>query len=112
MINGLGRSLSTPNAELAVINVTPGKRYVAGIEALEPISSAICSYRFRLVSLSCDPNYVFSIDGHAMTVIEADGVNSQPLGVDSIQIFSSQRYSFIVSPHAWNQFCAVSSRAL
>ena len=53
-------------------------------------------YRFRLVSLSCDPNYTFSIDNHTMTVIEADTVNSQPLEVDSIQIFSSQRYSFVV----------------
>ena len=41
-------------------------------------------YRFRLVSLSCDPNYTFSIDNHTMTVIEADTVNSQPLEVDSI----------------------------
>ena len=55
------------------------------------------SYRFRLVSISCDPNYVFSIDGHSMTVIEVDGVNSQPLNVDSIQIFAAQRYSFVVS---------------
>ena len=48
------------------------------------------------MSLSCDPNYTFSIDNHTMTVIEADTVNSQPLEVDSIQIFSSQRYSFVV----------------
>ena len=54
-------------------------------------------YRFRLVSLSCDPNYVFSIDGHNMTIIEVDGVNHQPHTVDSIQIFAAQRYSFIVS---------------
>ena len=54
-------------------------------------------YRFRLVSLSCDPNYVFSIDNHTMTVIEADTVNTQPLAVDSIQIFAAQRYSFVVS---------------
>ena len=53
-------------------------------------------YRFRLVSLSCDPNYTFSIDNHTMTVIEADTVNSQPLEVDSIQIFAGQRYSFVV----------------
>ncbi|KAI0747845.1 laccase [Daedaleopsis nitida] len=79
LINGKGRSLTTPNAELSVISVTRGKRY-----------------RFRLVSLSCDPNYVFSIDGHEMTVIEADSVNTEPLVVDSIQIFSGQRYSFVL----------------
>jgi len=31
-----------------------------------------------------------------MTIIEADGVETEPLLVDSIQIFSSQRYSFIL----------------
>ena len=50
----------------------------------------------RLVSVSCDPNFLFSIDGHDMTVIEVDGVNSQPLTVDQIQIFAAQRYSFVV----------------
>ena len=35
------------------------------------------SYRFRLVSLSCDPNYVFRIDAHDLTVIEADGADER-----------------------------------
>ena len=48
------------------------------------------------MSLSCDPNYTFSIDNHTMTVIEADTVNTQPLEVDSIQIFAAQRYSFVL----------------
>ena len=45
-------------------------------------------YRMRLVSLGCDANYVFSIDGHNMTVIEADGVLTEPHTVDSIQIYA------------------------
>ncbi|TBU28930.1 laccase [Dichomitus squalens] len=80
LINGKGRSTATPTADLAVISVTQGKRY-----------------RFRLVSLSCDPNFTFSIDGHALTVIEADAVSTQPLTVDSIQIFAGQRYSFVLN---------------
>nr|ACZ58369.1 laccase [Cerrena sp. WR1] len=81
LINGLGRYLNGPtDAPLAVITVDQGKRY-----------------RFRLVSISCDPNFVFSIDNHSMTVIEVDAVNSQPLVVDSIQIFAAQRYSFILN---------------
>ena len=79
LINGLGRYAGGPTSQLSVITVNKGSRY-----------------RFRLVSISCDPNYTFSIDNHTMTVIEADTVNSQPLEVDSIQIFSSQRYSFVV----------------
>ncbi|KAF8196131.1 yellow laccase [Pholiota molesta] len=79
LINGLGRYSADPTAALAVITVNPNTRY-----------------RFRLVSISCDPNYTFSIDGHLMTIIEVDGNNVAPLTVDSIQIFAGQRYSFIL----------------
>ncbi|KAF5374524.1 hypothetical protein D9615_009038 [Tricholomella constricta] len=79
LINGKGRFAGGPTSPLAVIRVKPGVRY-----------------RFRLVSISCDPNYVFSIDGHTMTIIEVDGINVQPLTVDSIQIFAGQRYSFVL----------------
>ncbi|KAJ7728916.1 yellow laccase [Mycena metata] len=83
LINGLGRFAGGPLSELAVISVTYGKRY-----------------RFRLISMSCDPNWIFSIDGHEMTIIEVDGVNHQPLTVDSIQIFAAQRYSFVLTANA------------
>ncbi|KAF9461471.1 laccase [Collybia nuda] len=79
LINGLGRTESNPNSPLAIINVVSEKRY-----------------RFRLVSISCDPNHTFSIDGHTMKIIEADGINVEPLDVDSIQIFAGQRYSFVL----------------
>jgi iron transport multicopper oxidase len=49
------------------------------------------SYRFRLISISCQPHFNFSIDGHQMTVIEAEGTNVQPLVVDNIQIFVGTR---------------------
>jgi len=63
-----------PLVDLAEVNVVPGKRY-----------------RFRLISISCGPNYVFSIDGHQLTVIEADGNNVVPTkAVDSIQIFAGK----------------------
>ncbi|KAF9533796.1 laccase [Crepidotus variabilis] len=79
LINGVGRYLGGPPVPLAVINVEHGKRY-----------------RFRLVSISCDPNYIFSIDSHNLTIIEADSENTQPLEVDSLQIFAGQRYSFVL----------------
>ncbi|KAA1479404.1 laccase [Dentipellis sp. KUC8613] len=82
LINGLGRysngSTST-DGPLAVVNVVHGKRY-----------------RYRLISISCDANFIFSIDGHSMTIIEVDGGNVKPLRVDSIQILAAQRYSFIL----------------
>nr|BAU94247.1 laccase [Pholiota microspora] len=80
LINGKGRYVGGPTVPLSVITVLPNKRY-----------------RFRLVSISCDPNFVFSIDGHTLTIIEVDGVNVQPLTVDSIQIFVGQRYSFVLN---------------
>lgn len=73
MINGLGRYVNGPASTLAVINVQQGKRY-----------------RFRLVNIACDPNYNFTIDGHTMTVIEADGVETEPLVVDSILIYAGK----------------------
>ena len=39
---------------------------------------------------------MFSIDGHTMIVIEADGHDTEPYEVDTIQIFAAQRYSFVV----------------
>ncbi|KAJ6459928.1 laccase [Mycena sanguinolenta] len=80
LINGLGRFAGGPTSQLAVVSVTQGQRY-----------------RIRLVSMSCDPNFIFTIDGHDFTIIEVDGVNSQPLVVDSIQIYAGQRYSFVLN---------------
>ena len=54
------------------------------------------SYRFRLVSISCDPHFDFSIDSHQMTVIEVDGTSVQPLVVDSIRIFVGTRGSNLI----------------
>lgn len=79
LINGKGRYHDGPAVPLAVINVKQFKRY-----------------RFRIIAMSCDPNFTFSIDGHNLTVIEADGESTLPLVVDSIQIHAGQRYSAVL----------------
>ncbi|KAH9959972.1 laccase [Russula dissimulans] len=79
LINGKGRYSGGPSVPLAVVNVLPGSRY-----------------RLRLVSISCDPAYDFSIDSHHLTVIEADGISVQPVLVDSLEIFAGQRYSVVL----------------
>ncbi|KAL5513427.1 LCC11_5 [Sanghuangporus vaninii] len=81
LINGLGRwaNATGPPTPLAVVRAQPGKRH-----------------RFRIVSMSCLPGYLFSIDQHNLTVIETDGVETQPYTVDSIEIETGQRYSVIV----------------
>ncbi|KAJ7642016.1 laccase [Roridomyces roridus] len=80
VINGLGRYQGGPASELAVITVTKGTRY-----------------RFRLISMSCDPSHVWSIDGHQMAIIEADGVSHAAAPGDSFEIFAGQRYSFVLN---------------
>jgi FtsP/CotA-like multicopper oxidase with cupredoxin domain len=80
LINGFGRYSGGPLAPLAVINVEYGKRY-----------------RFRIVGASCDPWFNFTIDGHPMTVIETDGIETEPLVVDSLAVFAGQRYSVVVT---------------
>ncbi|KZV76730.1 multicopper oxidase [Peniophora sp. CONT] len=79
LINGLGRYPGGPDTPLAVVHVRHGVRY-----------------RFRLVNMACDPNFIFSIDSHELTIIEVDGTNVQPLTVTQIQIFVGQRYSFVL----------------
>ncbi|KIY68879.1 multicopper oxidase [Cylindrobasidium torrendii FP15055 ss-10] len=80
LINGKGRYPGGPQNDLAVIRVEQGKRY-----------------RFRLINMSCAPNYVFSIDNHGFDIIEVDGENTLPLTVDSVQVFAGQRYSIVVT---------------
>ena len=77
--NGMGRYPGGPNTTLSITNVEQGKRY-----------------RIRLIDMACGPHVTFSIDNHNFTVIEADGQAVVPLSVDSITIFSGQRYSFIL----------------
>ncbi|TFK34058.1 laccase [Crucibulum laeve] len=79
LINGKGRYAGGPAAPLSVINIKPSKRY-----------------RFRLIGMSCDPNFTFSIDGHTFLVIEADGQSTTPVLADSLQIFAGQRYSVVL----------------
>ncbi|KAL9710804.1 hypothetical protein Ac2012v2_006341 [Leucoagaricus gongylophorus] len=79
LINGRGRFPGGPNAELSVVNVQQGKRY-----------------RLRVISMSCDPNFIFSIDGHNLTIIETDSIATLPHSVDSFQIFAAQRYSVVL----------------
>jgi len=80
LINGVGRYSGGPATPLAVVNVRQGTRY-----------------RFRLISISCDPNWVFSIDNHLLTIIGVEGTDVYPLVVDQIQIFAGQRYSFVLN---------------
>jgi iron transport multicopper oxidase len=73
LINGKGRYVGGPKADLAVVNVQRGKRY-----------------RLRLLSMSCDPEFVFSIDNHDLMVIEVDSTLVKPEPVNAIRLFAGE----------------------
>ncbi|KAI8618702.1 Cupredoxin [Chytriomyces sp. MP71] len=88
LINGKGRydckyasreTKCKANSPIQVFNVKPMRRY-----------------RLRIINMSAQAMFRVSLDGHKMTVIEADGVNTNPTVVTSFTISSSQRYSVIV----------------
>lgn len=73
----------------------------------QPLVDLHYRYRFRIISTSCSPAYVFrplnpfvclilvsrftfSIDQHRLTVIETDGIETRPHTVGSIQIYAGQ----------------------
>ncbi|KAH6573303.1 hypothetical protein BASA50_007892 [Batrachochytrium salamandrivorans] len=93
LINGKGRyncSMATDktvpcvsNAPLERFNFVAGKRY-----------------RLRIINGASMATFNFSIDGHTLQVIEADGVDTVKTPVDVIRISVAQRYSVIVEAKA------------
>lgn len=77
----VGRTSTDPKPARPVFTVTRGK-----------------SYRFRIINASAISQFNFQIQGHAMTVIEVDGVNHVPLLVPAggLLIHPGQRYSVVV----------------
>ncbi|KAF8524870.1 laccase [Hysterangium stoloniferum] len=79
LFNGVGRYLGGPPTPYPVINVVQGVRY-----------------RFRIINMSAIVPFNFTVEGHNVTIIEADGVNHQPYEVSSIGISAGQRYSVVL----------------
>ncbi|EIM91817.1 Cu-oxidase-domain-containing protein [Stereum hirsutum FP-91666 SS1] len=79
-VNGVGRYNGGPEVPWSVTTVTPGLRH-----------------RLRIINQSMRNVFTFSIDGHNLTIVEADGVATQPLVVDEIEILAGQRYSVILN---------------
>ena len=89
LINGRGRhalpntTVSYRRTRLSIFNVDPGNLY-----------------RFRLIGAQSLYAYMFSIDGHNLTVIATDGVFIEPVTVDFIIIHSGERYDFLLNTSA------------
>ncbi|KAF8988433.1 Fet3 protein [Cyathus striatus] len=63
----------------ATINFQPGK-----------------TYRLRVVNTGAFASFAFWIDGHNMTIIEADGTDVQPSPIDTLKVAVAQRYSVLI----------------
>ncbi|KAI9344834.1 Cupredoxin [Zopfochytrium polystomum] len=57
-------------------------------------------YLLRIINMSGEAAFTFSIDGHNLTVVEADGVYTVPTVVDQFPITAGQRYSVILNANA------------
>ncbi|KAF8994560.1 Cupredoxin [Cyathus striatus] len=78
--NGAGRFNGGPEVPFFVQDVQPGKRY-----------------RFRIINTSARNVFTMSVDNHNLTIIEADGVATKPMTVDTIEILAGQRYSVVLT---------------
>jgi len=54
-------------------------------------------YRFRFINAISDGTFNCKIPGHKFTVIEMDGIYSEPVETDNLVISPGQRYSLIVA---------------
>ncbi|TFK35101.1 Cu-oxidase-domain-containing protein [Crucibulum laeve] len=78
--NGIGRFNGGPEVPFFVQNVEAGKRY-----------------RFRIINTSARNVFTISVDSHNLTIIEADGVSTQPMTINELEILAGQRYSVVLT---------------
>ncbi|EIW77038.1 Fet3 ferroxidase [Coniophora puteana RWD-64-598 SS2] len=55
------------------------------------------TYRLRVINMSAFVGFYFWIDGHNMTLIEADGTSIQEYPTDQVMLSVAQRYSMLVT---------------
>ncbi|KAJ2403311.1 ferroxidase fet3 [Coemansia sp. RSA 2559] len=81
LINGINGNYSEP------LRFKPGKKY-----------------RIRLINMGRVNWFKFRLPGHCMRVIEVDGVYTEALEVDAIDMAPAQRYSVLVTAHKTDLF--------
>lgn len=92
MINGLGFS----NCALAPNGTTCISDEPQGRTAYNFTVPANKRVRMRVINAGSLATIRFSVDGHNMTVIEADGTEVEPVVVQSLNVMVAQRYSVII----------------
>ncbi|KAJ2847295.1 hypothetical protein IWW36_003925, partial [Coemansia brasiliensis] len=81
LVNGHNGNLTRP------IRFSPGKKY-----------------RLNVASMAVTMWFKFNIPGHKLTVIEADGVETEPHTVDGLDLGPKQRYSVLVNAKKSSEF--------
>ncbi|GAK64256.1 multi-copper oxidase [Moesziomyces antarcticus] len=92
MINGLGFSNCplAPNGTTCISDQPHGK---SAYNFTVPANKRV---RMRVINAGSMATFRFSVDGHNMTVIEADGTEVEPVVVQSLNLMVAQRYSVII----------------
>ncbi|CAN6679600.1 unnamed protein product [Malus baccata var. baccata] len=95
LIQGKGRfncsSLTTPSLDPGVCNANNPE---CSPYAMTTVPGK--TYRLRIASLTALSALSFQIEGHNMTVVEADGHNVEPFIVKNLFIYSGETYSVLV----------------
>ncbi|KAL5555955.1 hypothetical protein UlMin_038191, partial [Ulmus minor] len=95
LIHGKGKfdcsKLTTPSLEADVCNETKPEcsPYVMTVISRK-------TYRLRIGSLTALPALSFQIEGHNMTIVEADGHYVEPIVVQNLFIYSGETYSVLI----------------
>ncbi|PWY97404.1 hypothetical protein BCV70DRAFT_219514 [Testicularia cyperi] len=93
MINGLGFA----NCGLAPNGTACVSDQAAGESAYNFTVPANKRVRMRVINAGSLATFRFSVDGHNMTVIEADATEVEPRVVQSLNVMVAQRYSVIIN---------------
>jgi iron transport multicopper oxidase len=55
------------------------------------------TYMFRMVNIGGFAGQYFWIEGHNLTVVEVDGVYTEPMDATMLYFTTAQRYSFLLT---------------
>ncbi|XP_052190654.1 L-ascorbate oxidase-like [Diospyros lotus] len=92
LIQGKGRfNCSSPEMEASTCNVTNPECFPYAITVIPGKT-----YRLRIGSLTTLSALSFEIEGHNMTVVEADGRYVEPFVVQNLFIYSGETYSVLI----------------
>lgn len=99
-----------PVPDSAIIYFAKGTEYLGPIPGTNPMNGTAVgfnenatlpfepgkTYRLRIINTSAFAGFFFRIDGHQMTIIEADGTDVKKQDIDIIGMGVAQRYSVLV----------------